>query len=202
LLLEWSEKPPVPAKPDITSWTSITAKEAAELRKLARNREVLEIGSGFGFSTAVLASVANHVLSVDPHQVPPGYGNFFDGPPSPKYQSTYPAVKELLSELGLTDKVDTVFEPSQVLLAEGHVLAEGLGGKLTMAFIDGDHSYDAALADLTNCARILGPGGIIACHDYGEESGAATVDVPRAVDEWRQGRAFRLVDTLAVLAVE
>ena len=40
------------------------------------------------------------------------------------------------------------------------------GRELDGAFIDGDHSFDAALLDLRNMGEMLRPGGIIWFHDY------------------------------------
>src|SRR5258707_44930 len=47
--------------------TSLTANEAAELRRLARDAQVLEVGSAYGYSTIVMAQVAEHVTAIDWH---------------------------------------------------------------------------------------------------------------------------------------
>ena len=47
--------------------TAVTVEEATALAKLAEGKDVLEMGAHYGFSTVVLASVANHVWSVDWH---------------------------------------------------------------------------------------------------------------------------------------
>ena len=49
----------------------------------------------------------------------------------------------------------------------------------TMVFVDGDHRYSGAWADLHNLARMLAPGTPLLCHDYQGIEG-----VTRAVDEW------------------
>lgn len=38
-----------------------------------------------------------------------------------------------------------------------------------LVFIDGDHSYEGCAADIMKAKSIARPGGVIACHDYGEE---------------------------------
>src|SRR5689334_294406 len=60
--LEWRDVAPGPAIS-----TSLTAAETAELRRLGRNADVLEIGSAYGYSTVTLALVAKWVVAVDPH---------------------------------------------------------------------------------------------------------------------------------------
>lgn len=191
--LLWTEKPPVPIHFTITTWTSVTETERDALRELARGREVLEIGSAFGFSTAAMASVAQHVWAVDPHTAEAGYGFT---PPVPGFEGSYPAFERLLSRLDLTCRVDTCFDYSHHCLERGSPLSQHLAGRVSMAFIDANHSFGACSADLTNCERILGPGGVIACHDYGEDTNP---EVALAVDAWRQDRPMRLVDTLAII---
>src|SRR5260370_33172975 len=48
--------------------TAVTRNEATELARLAAGKTVLEMGAYHGFSTIVLASVAELVYSVDWHQ--------------------------------------------------------------------------------------------------------------------------------------
>jgi len=56
-------------------------------------------------------------------------------------------------------------------------------GKRTLdfAFIDGAHDYEHAMGDMSNCAKILKPYGIMAVHDY---SKAAHPDVYAAVNDF------------------
>lgn len=42
-------------------------------------------------------------------------------------------------------------------------------GRFDAIFVDGDHSYDAALRDLENCWAILEPGGYLMFHDFVQE---------------------------------
>jgi predicted O-methyltransferase YrrM len=193
--LTWRELAPIPDNP-LTVWTSLTEGEAAELRRLAPGRRVIEVGAGFGFSTVLLAAVAEHVWSVDYHLVPPdrGYYGFEQDEDMARYAAgTLATIETNLASLGLTDRVSICRENSQQFLADGS--AHGITGA-NFAFIDGDHIQAAAAADLANCERILGPGGTIAAHDYDE---AGNPGVRLAIDEWRGDRPMRLVDTLAII---
>lgn len=51
--------------------TSVSVAEQAELRRLARGRRVVEVGSLLGSTTVMLSRVAASVVSVDRHK---GYG--------------------------------------------------------------------------------------------------------------------------------
>src|ERR1700704_2654435 len=64
--LPWRDVPAGLASPLIS--TSITAAEAGRLAELADGRDVLEVGSAYGFSACVMALAgARHVTAVDPH---------------------------------------------------------------------------------------------------------------------------------------
>lgn len=197
--LTWREQAPVEGS-DLTVWTSLLPEEAGELRRVARGKRVLEIGAGFGFSTLVLASVAEHVWSIDPHNVipRPGYYGFERDPAAlERYRAgTLATLERNLERLGLSNRV-SIRRALSTLLASGKVLAEELEPVgIDIAFIDGDHSYDAACDDLENCERILGEHGTILVHDYLE---AGNPDVKQAVDDWLAGQTIRLVGTMAVI---
>lgn len=51
-----------------TGRVSVASDETPVLARLARGRDVLEIGTGLGIATAVLASLARSVWSVDPDE--------------------------------------------------------------------------------------------------------------------------------------
>lgn len=197
--LTWGEQAPVEGS-DLTVWTSLLPEEAGELRRVARGKRVLEIGAGFGFSTLVLASVAEHVWSIDPHNVipRPGYYGFECDPAAvERYRAgTLATLERNLGRLGLSNRV-SIRRALSTLLAPGKVLAEELEPVgIDIAFIDGDHSYDAVCDDLENCERILGEHGTILAHDYLE---AGNPDVKQAVDDWLAGQTIRLVGTMAVI---
>lgn len=128
--------------------TSLTETETTVLRQLAFDADVLEIGSAFGYSTIVLAQVARHVTSVDPHIIPG-------------------SAEEWLLNLerhGLRHKV------TERVGYSGDALDAFDPGSFDLIFIDGDHSEEMVSSDIRMSLPLLRPGGQIALHDYDEES--------------------------------
>lgn len=193
--LVWREQ----AIAGVSIWSSLQEEESAKLRELAQGKRVLEIGAAFGFSTCNLASTAEHVWSCDPHNIVPSWG-LFGLNVSEKLQQyragTLPILQENLIDAGLDEKVTICIGYSQELLGRDAPLARELQGNIDLAFIDGDHSVEACLTDLENCARLLAPRGVLAVHDYGE---ANNPGVKIAVDEWRKGMLAEFFGTLAVI---
>jgi predicted O-methyltransferase YrrM len=130
--------------------TSVTAAEAAELARLAEGREVLEIGSAYGYSAVVMALAGAHVTAVDPH-------NWIDG--------SYEAMLANLAAYGVDGRVQVIREPSQAVLPW---LARE-GAAFGLVFVDGDHAAAAARHDIRWSLQLLDPGGTIAVHDYLED---------------------------------
>lgn len=127
---------------EVEGW--MTEEEGRKLSELAAGKRVLEIGSYCGRSTICLARTAIHVTAVD----------YFDGRATPQPQDTLAKFEENLERYGLRDKV-SVASPD-----------DELAGEFDFAFIDGDHSYDAVLADAHRASMHLTPGGLLAFHDY------------------------------------
>ncbi len=196
MLLEWRDRPPIPERPDLLIWTSLTEREASLLRDLAVERRVIEVGAAFGFSTLLLASVAVRVWSIDPHNAPPatrGNYNFERQEDMDRYAAgTLPILTANLASAKLEDRVHVIRELSQ------RYLPTFAAKEADFAFIDGDHGLAAATEDLHQCERIIGKGGMIAVHDYQE---ALNPEVKPAVDGWLAGRPMQLVDTLAVVQI-
>ncbi len=196
--LVWGMRAPVLERPEITTWAGITSMEAITLRRHAEGRRVIEVGSAYGFSTAVLASVAEIVWAIDPHNVAPGHGNYdFPDDPPAGYENTLQAMTQMLDALGLRDRVEIIRESSDLALGEGFTLPP-LFSSPNMAFIDGDHSYRGCITDLHNCERLIGPGGIMCVHDYRDARGDCA-GVAEAVDEWRGERPVQVIDTMATI---
>lgn len=201
VLLAWREMAPIPSQPELSVWTSLTAAEVAALRVNASERQVLEIGTAFGFSTLALASTAEHVWTIDPHdrEPAPGLWGLEDAEAMARYRDgTQSAAERNLDRAGLRERVTLCRGYSQDLLREGQPLSEHLAGRVDFAFIDGDHRYAICLEDLRNCERLLARPGVIAVHDYGE---GANPEVRPAVNDWLAGREMTLVDTLALVAL-
>lgn len=127
--------------------TAIQDDEAARLGELAAGRHVLEIGSAYGYSAAVMALArALSVTAVDPHTaVPSG-----------------PVMAACLEALKIGDRVTMVREYSGTALPR--MLAAGR--RFGLVFVDGDHQAHAAAADLGMAMPLLEQGGTLAFHDY------------------------------------
>lgn len=156
--------------------TSLTAAEADALRDLARGRRVLEIGSAYGYSTIVMAQVAEHVTAVDPHS---GYGSL---------PGSYDRMLANLNAYQV-DNVTLIRCSSQIALAGLALLALPYG----LVFVDGDHRREAVEHDALRGLSLLAPGGTLACHDYGE---ATCGEVREALDATFPKGPGRLLDTL------
>jgi predicted O-methyltransferase YrrM len=142
----------------------ITDKERAVLEKYAsRSTRILEIGSWRGKSTLAMAQAnpSALVVSVDPHDTMGGR--------LPASWSSF------LASLANRDTPNVaVFR----MLSTSFVHL-GLGG-FDMAFIDGDHSYEAVREDLEIVSRLGQRHMVVALHDYKE---ASYPGVQRAIEE-------------------
>lgn len=130
--------------------TSVTSAEAAELARLAEGRDVLEVGSAFGYSAVVMALAGARVTAVDPHTWLPG---------------SFEVMTGNLAAYGVQDRVEVIREVSQEALPW---LARD-GARFGLVFIDGDHSAEAARHDIRWALQLLDEGGTLAVHDYLEE---------------------------------
>jgi len=68
------------------------------------------------------------------------------------------------------------------------------GALFDLIFIDGDHAEAAVEHDVTWAVKLLAPGGVLACHDWDED----TCPGVRAALERVLGVPSELTDTLAV----
>ncbi len=155
--------------------TSLTGNEAAALAGLAAGRDVLEVGSAFGFSACVMALAgAKHVTAVDPHT----------------WLNSYDAMMANLDAAGVTGQVTIVRGHSPGILAT-------IPGPFGLVFIDGDHGAAAVMADVEAARKLLAGGGVLACHDYGED--CCCPGVRAALDALYPAGPTELVDTLFVV---
>lgn len=169
--LPWRDLAPGPG-PAIS--TSLLPEEAAKLAELAKGGDVLEVGSAFGFSTVTMALVARNVTAVDPHT---GHGS-------------YEALHGNLDAYGASSAVEVLRGMSQVELP---FLSE-YDYRFDLAFIDGDHTAAAVQHDVMWALRLLKPGGILACHDFGED--CCCPDVRPTLDRMFPDGPDELVGTL------
>lgn len=137
--------------------SAVTGEEATALADLARGKTVIELGAWHGFSTIVLASVADLVISVDWH-----HGDMHAG-----MQDTYEVFRGNLDRYGVAGRVQVVrdrFETALPWLAteRGTRFADG-------CFIDAQHDEPSVAMDLLGVLPLLRPGGWVAFHDYGRD---------------------------------
>lgn len=169
---------------------------------------VLEIGSYCGRSAAIIGSACkknNGILfSIDHHEgseeQQPGE-EYFDADLYDEKTSainTFPFFRQTLFRAGLTDTVVPIVCTSKTA---GRMWKT----PLSMVFIDGGHSFDAAHADFLTWAPHLIPGGFLVIHDifFNPEDGGQP---PRQVYEQAQatGRydVLDMTKTLGVLRVK
>ena len=152
--------------------TSISTAEAQALRELAKDRDVVEIGAAYGYSTVLMAEVAQSVTSIDPHA----------------WLNSLDALRANLALYQVEDRVEVCVGRSQDVLPGLWVRYYGL------VFIDGDHAYEAVQHDRDWARKLVKPfGAVIAFHDYAEVS---CPGVKQALDEWAVPTF--ITDTLAV----
>jgi predicted O-methyltransferase YrrM len=170
--LPWRGLPPAEGARPIS--TSLTVNEAAALADLATGRDVLEVGSAFGFSACVMALAGGrHVTAVDPHD----------------QLGSYEAMTANLAACGVTDQVTVVRGHSPGALT-------ALPGPYGLVFIDGDHGSAAVMADVEAARKLLGGGGVLACHDLGED--CCCPGVRWALEALFPGGPDEHTDTLAI----
>lgn len=156
--------------------------------------QVVEIGSWMGASTCFLAAglrgEAARVHAVD---------NFRGLSTCTVDQAAYDERLRGLAEegtlgifrrntaaLGFSERVVAVVNDSLAAARE----LETLRGRVDLVFIDGDHSYEACLADIAAWAPLVKRGGVLAFHDFGSRAQGVT----RAIfEQIRAGRMESIV---------
>ncbi len=165
-----------------------------------RASTVVEIGRYKGFSTLALASALRLLDSgwmdkTEMHSRPDMDYETYESEkdrmiwsidPNPQ-----PEVLPLLQKLGLEKYVSFVDCKSENASFPLNV---------DLAFIDGDHGYDAVLADVLRVEPVMRPGGLMVLHDYFgpfETTGRNVSPVRQAVHNMRMERypRYLLVDT-------
>lgn len=139
--------------PDIQ--TAVTAEEARALADLARGKVVIELGAWHGFSTVVLASVADYVISIDWHMGDDHAGN----------QYTWEIFQGNMARYGVADRVLVIRERFESALPR--LAAEAETPFADGCFIDGRHDEESVTRDTMLVLPLIKPGGFVSWHDYG-----------------------------------
>jgi predicted O-methyltransferase YrrM len=140
--------------------TALTKAESIQLDKLAAAKRVLECGSEWGASTICLAQKADLVISVDWQGGDPCTGDRS----LKRRESSLSWIHNLFAAQVMHKVIPILgkFEDVLPLLAPG---------SFDMAFLDGDHRYEAVVRDIQLILPLLKPKAILAVHDYGRDYG-------------------------------
>jgi predicted O-methyltransferase YrrM len=133
-----------------------SADEGEALRRWVireRAQKTIEIGLGYGISTLFICDGLlrtgvgdlRHV-AIDPHQ----QSRFSD------------CGLQLLADAGVLDLVEHHAAPSELVLPR--LVADE--ARFDLAFVDGNHRFDAVFVDLYYLGRLVEPGGIVFLDDY------------------------------------
>src|SRR5450759_1111756 len=161
--------------------SGLTENEGSELATIAAGKDVLEIGSWYGYSTIRMARTASAVVAVDWHR----------GDEHAGYGGSLMIFWRNLVKHGAADRTLPFIGRTVDALPR---LADH---QFDLVFIDGLHTYDAVRSDVELSLPKLKPGGTLALHDYGRPDFGVT----QAVDELvaKTSASIRVVDSLAVL---
>jgi len=150
----------------------IAREEAMRLYELAREASLigpcLEIGSYCGKTASYIGMGCREnggiLFSIDHHrgseEQQPGE-KYFDSDLLDKETGlidTFRLFRKTISDLGLEDTVIPI-------VAKSEVVAGSWATPLGMVFIDGGHTFEAALTDYNCWAPYILPGGFLAIHD-------------------------------------
>lgn len=154
--------------------TSLTNNETLQLQELAKDAEVLEIGSAYGYSAVAMALAgAAHITAIDPHS----------------WLNSHATMMQNLVDYRVLEKVSILRADSWTAMPQ--LIAENR--KFDLVWIDGDHEAHTVAHDVQMARELLREDGTLACHDYDE---ATCPGVRQALDAWKVPP--RLVDTLAI----
>lgn len=167
--LDWRDVSPGEGNPISTS---LTSREAEKLEELAAGAIALEIGSAYGYSAVKMGKVAKIVHAVDPHVALNSLNTLVHN-----LHANPPAAKHVSITVGTSQEVMPRWDDAM----------------FNLVFIDGDHAEHAVTHDITQALRLVRPGGVIAVHDYNEDTCPAVAPV---CDRLLPGG--ELVDTLWV----
>lgn len=129
----------------------LTPAEAEVLRRHARGKLVLEIGSWKGRSTVVLAEVAKHLVAVDHHK-----GSVEHGPEAL-------SLPDFVANLGLHGVREKV---SVCVMDSARLVTFFKPANFELVFVDGSHDFGSATRDGHTALHLVKPEGVVIFHDY------------------------------------
>jgi predicted O-methyltransferase YrrM len=181
-----------PASPitGVPGWVKQAEQERlVELAKaVPENGRILEVGGEFGCSASLFARGAAEsveIVTVD----------LFPDDLLTKHTAN-------LAEAGFPGRTIQIKGDSK------EIVKGWSGDSIDLLFLDGDHSYEGAKADVESWSVFVPSGGVMAVHDYAPtlEPGKwhyLHYEVRRAIDEWLEGQPdwskVSLTDSLLVL---
>ncbi len=172
---------------------------------LAGLAPVLEIGSYCGKSSVYIGSACkaaggvlyalDHHRGSEEHQLGEEYhdGDLYDN--SVGLMDTF---KEFRKNMRAADLEETVVP----IVSSSKIASRGWHTPLSMVFIDGGHSMEAAMADYQSWASHVMPGGILAIHDLfpnPDEGGQAPITIYRLALASKLFEEIEVVNTLGLL---
>ncbi len=128
---------------DVRGW--LTDEEGVGLSQLARDKDVLEVGSYCGRSSICLGQTARSLTCVDP----------FDSRDTPGDGDTYGEFSANLKRYGV--KAFVYMSPFADVRFDGE--------RFDLVFIDGAHDEASVAADAARATSLLRPDGLLAFHD-------------------------------------
>jgi predicted O-methyltransferase YrrM len=159
----------------------------------------LEVGSYCGKSTVYLGTAAKNkggiVYAVDHHR---GSEEHQKGEEyhDPDLYDAGAALMDSFREFRRTMRLANLEETVVPLVAPSRIASKRWATPLGMVFIDGGHSFEAALTDYRSWIAHIVPGGILAIHDIfpdPSKGGQAPYDI------WKLAKASGLFEELAMV---
>lgn len=148
---------------------------------------IVEIGSELGMSASLFCLAAQYepnvdIICIDINKDAPFEANIKES--GLEYQATLHTVYQ-----------DSKLIEFDTLIQDLMLNGEYISNLISLLFIDGDHSYDGALADLTNFTPHVAIGGIVAIHDCAVKTNIHPhqlhYEVYNAVHKWLAGNGSR-----------
>ena len=166
-ILNWRDVEGLGSEADNAQMDRIVCEHQAKIRAPLL---CLEIGSYKGRS-AVLFAQYGRTICIDL------FGNVHHGERFPEtIGENFGAFLETIKRFGLIGRVFPILSSSEFLTVIPPLNCD-------VIYVDADHSYAAAKADISRSLRHLRPEGLLLCHDYKTPGNPPHIGVNQAVDD-------------------